>query len=660
MEFHCPLALGSDFCPLIKRAFMNFDKNTIIGMLLMLGLVIGFSWYNSPSPEEVAQQRMADSLAVVEAQRTAFVADSLKQAQALQAAMPDTVVRDSAYMANQLLMAQGQYGILAPATQGNPETVTVENNKWKLEFNTKGGMLQQVVLTDGYKRYWNHEPISMWEDSLSKMHLQLDLNGKGTFGSDAFYFVPSSTSVDARTQAADLTMRMNTADPSKYLELVYHFTPDNYAFDCKINVVGLGADLAKSPALQWDATGLANEKGISAERGKSSVFFREADEDRDYLRETSDDYKQLEAPMHWMAFKQDYFSAAVIAKSGSSFQNGSQISVHVPAEEDTLHTKMFAANLILPNTGANSSSDLTFFFGPNDYKVLKSLEVDEFDRIIDYGWSIIGMVNKYAVRPLFWFFSSFIGSFGLIILIVTLIIKMVLFPVTWKNFMSSAKMRVLKPEIDEINKKFEGKEAVEKQAAIMSLYRQTGVSPFAGCIPVLIQMPILYAMFRFFPAEIVLRGKSFLWADDLAAYDSILKLPFEIPFYGSHVSGFTLLMTLSTFVYTRMSMSAQPQMAQQPGMPNMNVMMNIFTFMMLFFFNSMPSGLSMYYFVANVISIGQMWAIKKYFIDEAAIRAKIEDNKKKPVKKSSFSQRLEQMQKEQQKRLATEKAKLKK
>jgi YidC/Oxa1 family membrane protein insertase len=237
---------------------------------------------------------------------------------------------------------------------------------------------------------------------------------------------------------------------------------------------------------------------------------------------------------------------------------------------------------------------------------------------------------------------------------------MVLFPVTWKNFMSSAKMRVLKPEIDEINKKYEGKEAVEKQAAIMSLYRQTGVSPFAGCIPVLIQMPILYAMFRFFPAEIVLRGKSFLWADDLAAYDSIFKLPFEIPFYGSHVSGFTLLMTLSTFVYTRMSMSAQPQMAQQPGMPNMNVMMNIFTFMMLFFFNSMPSGLSMYYFVANVISIGQMWAIKKYFIDEAAIRAKIDDNKKKPVKKSSFSQRLEQMQKEQQKKLATEKAKLKK
>jgi YidC/Oxa1 family membrane protein insertase len=238
---------------------------------------------------------------------------------------------------------------------------------------------------------------------------------------------------------------------------------------------------------------------------------------------------------------------------------------------------------------------------------------------------------------------------------------MVLFPITWKNFLSSAKMRVLKPEIDEINKKYEKAEnPVEKQQAIMALYRQTGVNPFAGCIPVLLQMPILYAMFRFFPAEIVLRGQSFLWADDLAAYDSIFSWTQNIPvlssIYGNHISGFTLLMAASTFVYTKMSMSAQPTV-QQPGMPNMKVMMNLFTVMMLFFFNNMPSGLSMYYFTANMISIGQMFVIKNYIIDEGAIRAKIEENKKKPKKKSSFAERLEQIQKDQQKKLSDKKGK---
>jgi YidC/Oxa1 family membrane protein insertase len=301
---------------------------------------------------------------------------------------------------------------------------------------------------------------------------------------------------------------------------------------------------------------------------------------------------------------------------------------------------------------------LNFFFGPNEQSLLAATEVKQFDHIIDYGWGIIGWVNKYAIRPLFWLLSSWIGSFGIIILIVTLIIKMVLFPITWKNLLNGAKMRAIKPEIDELNKKFEGKDPMEKQTATMALYRQTGVNPFAGCIPVLIQMPVLYAMFRFFPAEIALRGQSFLWAEDLAAYDSILNLPFEIPFYGNHVSLFTLLMTASTFVYTRMSMSSQPNMTQ-PGMPNMNVMMNLFTFMMLFFFNSMPSGLTMYYFVANVMSIGQMWAIRRYFINEDDIRSKIEDNKKKPNKKSSFQQKLEEMQNAQKKKLEDQKKKLK-
>jgi YidC/Oxa1 family membrane protein insertase len=399
--------------------------------------------------------------------------------------------------------------------------------------------------------------------------------------------------------------------------------------------------------------GVANEKGLAAERSRCSVYYREGEEDRDYLSESDDDSYTAEDPLQWVAFKQDYFSAAVIAKEG--FSAGSYMQVNVPT--DSMHTKLYQAKLQLPvKGGAYAFGELTFYFGPNDYKELKSLEVEEIDRVIDYGWSIIGTVNRYCVRPLFWFFSSFIGSWGLIILLVTLVIKTVLFPITWKNFLSSAKMRVLKPEIDEINKKFADKDPMQKQTATMALYRQTGVNPFAGCLPVLLQMPILYAMFRFFPAEIVLRGKSFLWADDLAAYDSIVSWEQHIPIlssiYGNHVSGFTILMCISTFFYSKMSMGSQPQMAQQPGMPNMTVMMNIFTVMMLFFFNGQPSGLSLYYFIANMVSIGQMWAIRKYFIDENAIRAKIDENKKKPQTKSSFMQRLEDAQKAQRQKLA--------
>jgi YidC/Oxa1 family membrane protein insertase len=491
------------------------------------------------------------------------------------------------------------------------------------------------------------------------MQFELNLTGKGVFSSRDFYFVPGATSIDASTAEGSLAMRLNSADPEKYFEIVYTLKPDVYAVDVKINAHGIGDDLqlsAKPLTIAWNVAGVANEKGLAAERTRCSVYYREGEEDRDYLSESDDDSYTAEDPLQWVAFKQDYFSAAVIAKEG--FSAGSYMQVNVPT--DSMHTKLYQAKLQLPvKGGAYAFGELTFYFGPNDYKELKSLEVEEIDRVIDYGWSIIGTVNRYCVRPLFYFFSSFIGSWGLIILLVTLVIKTVLFPITWKNFLSSAKMRVLKPEIDEINKKFADKDPMQKQTATMALYRQTGVNPFAGCLPVLLQMPILYAMFRFFPAEIVLRGKSFLWADDLAAYDSIISWEQHIPIlssiYGNHVSGFTILMCISTFFYSKMSMGSQPQMAQQPGMPNMTVMMNIFTVMMLFFFNGQPSGLSLYYFIANMVSIGQMWAIRKYFIDENAIRAKIEANKKKPQSKSSFMQRLEDAQKVQRQKLAQQK-----
>ncbi len=301
---------------------------------------------------------------------------------------------------------------------------------------------------------------------------------------------------------------------------------------------------------------------------------------------------------------------------------------------------------------ANAHADMSFYFGPNEYKTLKAGDPDNgdnkgYEHIIDLGWGIFGYVNQYVIIPIFNFLEWVGLGYGLIIFLLTIIIKIILLPLMYKNYKSSAKMRVLKPEIDELNKKYpDKKDSVKKQQAQMKLYRETGVSPMAGCIPMIIQMPILYAMFRFFPSSIELRQESFLWADDLSGYDSILDLGFDIPLYGDHISLFTLLMAASTFFYTRMN-SSQMSMPQQSGMPNMKIIMNFFPIMMIFFFNNFSAALSYYYFIANATSIGQMLLIKKYFINEDKIRATIEENKKKPKKKSKFASRMEEMQKQQ-------------
>jgi YidC/Oxa1 family membrane protein insertase len=281
---------------------------------------------------------------------------------------------------------------------------------------------------------------------------------------------------------------------------------------------------------------------------------------------------------------------------------------------------------------------------------LEATGLDEVGRIIDYGWWIFGWVNRNMILPVYGFIAKYIGNLGLIVLVLTLVIKSALFPITWKNFMSSAKMRVLRPELNEINERH-AEDAMKRQQETMELYRKTGVNPMAGCLPALLQMPILYAMFRFFPSNIDLRGQSFLWADDLGAYDSLLELPVSIPFYGAHVSGFTLLMAASMFVYMRMTMANQ-SMPQQPGMPDMKTIQTIMPFTMLFFFNGFASGLSLYYFTANLVSIGQMVAIKRFFINEEKIKTKIEDNKSKAKDrtKPSFMERLQEAAKEAEKK----------
>ena len=345
-------------------------------------------------------------------------------------------------------------------------------------------------------------------------------------------------------------------------------------------------------------------------------------------------------------FKQHFFSAIVVNKDGF-LANKSTLATSGTEAED--YVMDYSADLAFKATsnGFSKNGRLEFFFGPNQYHILAKYDRD-YDEVIDYGWAIFGTVNRWITIPLFNMMEGWGMSYGLIILLITLIIKMLLLPITYKNYLSSAKMKVLKPEIEAISKKFpDKKDSAKKQQATMALYSQTGVSPLAGCIPMLIQMPILYAMFRFFPSSIELRQESFLWADDLSAYDSIFELGFEIPIYGDHISLFTLLMAASTILYTRMNSGQMSMGGSTPGMPNMKVMMYLFPVMMLFFFNNYSSALSYYYFLANCISMGQMWFVNKYFINEDKIRAKIETNKKKKKKKSKFATRLEEVQKKQ-------------
>lgn len=637
---------------------MKFDKNTVIGLSLMLLIAVGFSWYSAKTKEEAMAnapqqtEQTAQQSSTPTPENTAVVATT-----------------DTAAQAQVAVLNTARYGSLDAAAKPAEETYTVlSNNKIKVKISSKGGLLHSAELLEAdYKKYNSDKQVQLWDTAQSKMDIAWKNGSGAVLLSSELNFVASTSNANATDGAATVVLTA-TGSNNAQLQWTYTLEPNSYNVKCSFEAKGLENEMFGSPLVfRWLLNGLAQEKGIQAERSKSSIFYREMEEDRNYLSEGAGDQKRPEKELNWVAMKQDYFTAAIISAEG--FDKNADLSVMVPA--DSQHTKSYYAELPLKiktfemktMEGVQSSSiskaEFQFYLGPNEYKALEASGAAEFTNIIDYGWWIIGYVNKYVVRPLFWFLSDYILSFGLIILIVTVIIKMVLFPITWKNFLSGAKMRVLKPEIDEINKKFEGKDPMEKQQATMALYRQTGVNPFAGCIPVLLQMPILYAMFRFFPAEIVLRGKSFLWAEDLAAYDSILNLPFNIPFYGAHVSGFTLLMAASTFVYSKMSMGSQPTMSQ-PGMPNMKVMMNIFSFMMIFFFNSMPSGLSLYYFTANIISIGQMWAIKKYFVNEDSIREKIEANKKKPKKKGGFASRIEEMQKAQQAKLDANKKKLRK
>lgn len=622
------------------------DRNTLTGLLLIGAILIGWSWFSQPSEEEIAEaKRLRDSTLAAE-EMAARAAQDTVQATTYEAPK-DTVpqeIRDSIYQAEQV----SKFGGFSQAADGPEGYVTLENENLLITLSNKGGRMVSAELKN-YKTY-EQEPLLLFDEDSSTFNFKFLYQGEYLNTSD-FYFEPSETKLVAEGENRQvLSYRLYAGSPNKYIEYRYALNGNSFMLDYSVSLVGM-ADLAMANNNQmnfdWSVASRSKEKSVEQQQMYTTVFFQYRDDDADNIGESKTEKIDLEETIDWIAFKQQFFSAAVISEAGIRPQNASVETKGVAEGSD--YVKRLSTSFVLPlDQDASPSADLSFYLGPNKYEILKDYGIGLEDQI-DLGWGVFGWANEFLIIPIFNLLEDLNITYGIIILLLTIIIKLILFPLVWRNYISSAKMRVLKPEMDAINEKFKDADPLKKQQEVMNLYKEAGVNPLAGCIPMVLQMPILYAMFRFFPSSIELRQQGFLWAEDLSTYDAIVSWSTNIPllssFYGNHISLFTLLMAASLFFYTRTNM--QMSMNSGPQAKQIQVMMYIMPFMLLFFFNSYSAGLSYYYFTANVVSMLQQWTIKKWFINEDAIHAKIQANKARPgsKKKSKFQQQMEEMAK---------------
>lgn len=626
------------------------DRNSVIGFILIAAILIGYTWYTMPSAEEAARmQREQDSLAALAIEEQARQAEAelkdkgpaapLDTLAALAAPVQVSATGDTLPPLDPDSLRRAglvqRFGLFAPAAEGSNEEVVLENERLQVSISTHGASPSVIRLKE-YTTF-RKTPLLLADPDSSLYEFRFFAGNQDLSTRDLFFTAE-------RLGPDGVRLTAPSSEPGKALTITYQLDPESYFLHVDAAFTGMdGVIDPRSLFFRWELTGFNNEKHLPNELQKCGVYFKYFSDGRDYLSESSADSKELQGRTNWVAFKQDFFTVAMVSEEGFA-GSGSEIAVE-PLEVPT-HTKQYSAKLFFEkDRGSAPEVAMRLYLGPNHFGTLRRTEIPEFTNIIDLGWGIFGWMNRWLVIPIFNFLSQFDLSYGIIILVLTLVIKLLLMPLTYKNFIASAKMRVLKPEMEAITEKYKDGDALKKQQATMDLYRKAGVNPASGCVPMLIQMPILYAMFRFFPSSIELRQEAFLWADDLSSYDSILDLPFEIPMYGDHVSLFTLLMAASTMVYTLIN---QQQMPTQQGMPSMKFMMYLFPIMMLFFLNNFSSGLSYYYLLANVISILQMTLFKHWFVDEGKIRAQLLQNMKTPKKKSRWQQRLEDLQKQQQ------------
>ncbi len=519
------------------------------------------------------------------------------------------------------------------------EFFTIENDDIKIFVSNKGGRLGSVKLKD-FRRYDSSDLILFTSDK-SRFDYTIPIHN-GILQTSDLSFQSNKKSVVVSNGKSELIVESNVKGGK--IRQIYSLEKEGFVMGYRLQLVGFNKLIASKNRdfeLNWSLNVQGQEKTIEEERQVTNIEYKYLSESgTDYLTERKDDEERLKGNIHWISYKQKFFNTTIIAPEGFS-EDGILIKSKTPELENGIDVRSLESTIYFPYTFSETANyDLKFYFGPNQYNKLKDLDIG-LQKIIPLGWGIFGWVNKFMVIPIFNFLSSFLSNYGLVILLLTIMIKLVLFPFMYKIYVSTAKMRLLKPELDEIKEKTGG-DMQKMQQEQLKLYRKAGVNPFGGCLPQLIQLPILIAMFRFFPAAIELRQQPFLWAEDLSTYDSILNLGFEIPFYGSHVSLFTLLMAISTFIYTIRNTQQMSTMGNQ-----FKIISYIMPVMLLFWFNSYASGLSYYYFLANMITFGQNWLIKSFFVDEEKLHKQLKENKSKkgPIKKSAFQQRLEDMAK---------------
>lgn len=638
------------------------DKKSIIGIAVVALLFFGFAYFNTQEQkkyqeEMAAWQAYQDSVAlatrpvVPAADSVALTAGGQDPEQAAEAARERRVA------------ALGEY--LAAARDAEEREFVVENDVMAVTFSTRGGQIRDVLLKD-YTKYAprgeRNIPVSLMDPATARFDLSFFVkNGLNNVKVNTMEYVFTPSAVETTADGARaVRMRLPISETAalEYEYLIYDTKAParDYLVDFDVRLVNMAAEMANqtSIGIDWSNTSYQNERGFKNENMYTTVAYRFPGESSIEELSMSDEErsKEITTSVNWVAFKQHYFSSVFIAPQNLSYADVG----FTTAQPGSGYIKDFSARMTVPYTAQTTGYDFAFYFGPNEYSILKKVgDTDAGDgdlyleRLIPLGWGIFGWINRWCVIPVFDLLRNYIPSFGIIILILAVLVRLVISPLTYKSYVSMAKMRLIKPQVDELAKKYPKQEdAMKRQQATMELYKKAGINPMGGCIPMLIQMPILIAMFRFFPASIELRGQSFLWAGDLSSYDSVLNLPFSIPFYGDHVSLFALLMALSTFGYSyysyQQTASSQPQMA---GMKFM--MLYLMPLMLLFWFNDYSSGLCYYYLLSNLLTIGQTLIIRR-MVDDTKIQAIMQANaaRKSNGRKSKFQQRYEELLRQQE------------
>lgn len=628
----------------------KFDLNSFIGFALIF-VIVFWMMMNSRENETKEQQEKAKKEQLVKQQKA-----NQKNVKIATTMATDSTLKDSVKL-QKLQATLGNFAYSATLPSAQESFTVIENEVLQLKIANKGGYIAEAVLKN-YKKFDknSNQLVELIKNNNAHFNLELHTTDNRTLQTKELFFEPTLTKNGANQI---LSMKLK-ADANSYLEYQYVLKPNEYMLDFDVKSQGLNKVLntSKPVQFQWDLKAFRNEKSISYENRYAEIIFEYEEGKDDYVGQGKGKEETAEK-VSYIAYKQHFFSSVLLTKT--PFENAKMISNDLVNDEkkDTVYTKSFQSTAALAFQNGELDYKMNWFYGPTDYRLLDKYDKN-LDELVPLGWGIFGWINKFIFVPLFGLLSAYM-SLGIAIILFTILIKIAMSPITFKSFLSQAKMKVLRPEIMEINERV--KDPMKRQQETMKLYNKAGVNPMAGCIPALIQIPFMYASFQFFPSAIELRQKGFLWADDLSSFDEIVKLPFRIPIYGDHVSLFPILAAIAIFFYMKMTSGDQAAMAQpaQEGMPDMSKIMKMMIYispiMMLLFFNNYGSGLSLYNFISNLITIGIMLVIKKYFIDSDKIHAQIQVNKSKPKTESKFQKKMREMmeQAEAQKQIQNKK-----